>query len=136
MRVLLVEDNPGDADLTKETLEDGSGTEVTVVDDGAKALDYLRRRPPYESSPRPNLVLLDLNLPKLDGRQVLGNMRDDPALKGVPVVVLTSSDAIDDITNSYALGANCYVTKPVGIHSFQTSVRAIARFWSDVVKLP
>lgn len=137
VHVLLVEDNPGDADLTKETLEDGRVPfDVAVVVDGAEAIAYLRRQPPYQAAPRPDLILLDLNLPKLDGRAVLTEVKQHADLCTIPVVVLTSSDAERDIDRSYQLGANCYVTKPVGLAAFQATVRAVEDFWFSVVKLP
>lgn len=135
IRVLLIEDNPGDADLTKETLESGKlHLEIEVASDGAAALEKLvgNSSQPYI----PDLVLLDLNLPKLDGRSLLGEMRARTALKHVPVVILSSSDAEQDIVKSYELGANCYVTKPVGLDAFQNIVRSIEDFWFTVVKLP
>jgi DNA-binding response OmpR family regulator len=137
IRVLLVEDNPGDADLTRETLETGRlHLEIAVVTDGAEAVAYLLRRPPFASVEVPDLVMLDLNLPKLDGRQVLAEMRRHDDLKRVPVVVLTSSDAERDVVESYKLGANCYVTKPVDLEAFQSIVRSVEGFWFTVVKLP
>jgi CheY-like chemotaxis protein len=137
IRVLLVEDNLGDADLTKETLESGKlRLQVDIVNDGAKALEYLLRRPPYEAAHVPDLVLLDLNLPKVDGRGVLAAMRRNEALRRIPVVVLTSSDAERDVVRSYELGANCYVTKPVGLEAFQEIVRSVEDFWFTVVRLP
>jgi CheY-like chemotaxis protein len=137
IRVLLVEDNPGDADLTKETLESGKlHLHIEVVNDGAKAIDYLLGRPPYEARVTPDLILLDLNLPRVDGRGVLAAARADEALRAIPVVILTSSDAEQDIVKSYELGANCYVTKPVGIEAFQQIVRSVANFWFTVVRLP
>lgn len=136
IRVLLVEDNEADAYLTRETLEAGKlRVEITVVVDGAEAIDYLRHKAAAPDE-IPDLVLLDLNLPRMDGRQVLGAMRDDPALKRIPVVVLTSSDAELDIAKSYELGANCYVTKPVGLDAFQSIVRSVEEFWFTIVKLP
>lgn len=137
IRVLLVEDNPGDAELTKETLEAGKlHLSIDVVNDGARAIDYLLHHPPYESTPAPDLVLLDLNLPKLPGDAVLAEMRRRDDLRRIPVVILTSSDAELDIVNSYTLGANCYITKPVGIAEFQKIVRTVEAFWFTVVKLP
>ncbi len=137
IRVLLVEDNPADADLTVETLERSKlALQVAVVDDGAKAMNYLEQRPPYEAVELPDLVLLDLNLPKADGRQVLEAMRRNPATRGTPVVVLTSSEAERDIAKSYELGANCYIVKPVGIDAFQEIVKSVEHFWFTVVKLP
>jgi CheY-like chemotaxis protein len=137
IRVLLVEDNAADADLTVETLERGKLLlDIVVVDDGAKAIDYLERRAPYEAAEAPDLVLLDLNLPKANGREVLAAMRKNPSTRGTPVVILTSSDAEQDIAKSYELGANCYVTKPVGIEAFQRIVRTVEHFWFSVVRLP
>ena len=137
IRVLLVEDNPGDADLTRETLQESKLLlDIAVVSDGVEALDYLLNRGRYVGRPEPDLVLLDLNLPKLDGWQVLEEVRKLDALRALPIVVLTSSDAERDIARAYALGANCYATKPVGLEAFQTVVRAIEGFWFTVVKLP
>jgi len=137
IRVLLIEDNPGDADLTKETLEEGKlALDVTVVVDGAAAIDYLLRRSPYAHGEKPDLILLDLNLPKMDGRQVLTEIKRHDHLRRIPVVILTSSDAELDISKSYELGASCYVTKPVGLAAFQSIVRSLENFWFTVVKLP
>lgn len=137
MRVLLVEDNPGDADLVTETLaESRLHLEIQVVVDGAQALDYLFRVDPYGDVDVPDLILLDLNLPKLSGCEVLERIKQSPALCDIPVVILTSSDAELDIVKSYQLGANCYVTKPVGLEAFQSIVRSIEGFWFTVVKLP
>jgi CheY-like chemotaxis protein len=137
IQVLLVEDNPGDADLTKETLEDGKlFIELAVVIDGMQALAYLQRQPPYENATRPDLILLDLNLPKVSGTEVLAEMKKHPPLRSIPVVVLTSSDAERDVVTSYQLGAACYITKPVGLEAFQAIVRSIEGFWFTVVKLP
>lgn len=136
-RVLLVEDNPGDADLTRETLRAGKlHLDIDVAIDGAEALARLARNPPYEASPRPDLILLDLNLPKIDGPDVLRAIRARPEIAHIPVVVLTSSDAERDVVKSYSLGANCYVTKPVGLDAFQSIVRSIESFWFTVVRLP
>ena len=137
IQVLLVEDNPGDAELTRETLESGKlHVEISVVIDGAQAIDYLLRRAGYESVATPDLILLDLNLPKVDGRQVLQELRKHESLRRVPVVILTSSDAEQDVVKSYELGANCYVSKPVGLAEFQAIVRSVEDFWFTVVKLP
>ncbi len=137
IHVLLVEDNPGDADLTRDSLADSKvRLEVAVAVDGAEALAYLHREPPFQSVPVPDLILLDLNLPKLDGRQVLAEIRKSERLRKVPVVILTSSEAETDIVRSYELGANCYVTKPVGLAAFQAIVRSVDHFWFTVVKLP
>jgi len=137
IRVLLVEDNPGDAELTRVTLETSRlRLEISLVVDGAQALAYLLRQPPFTSAPPPDLILLDLNLPKLDGREVLAEMRTHEELRRLPVVVLTSSDAEKDVAESYGLGANCFVTKPVGLEAFQSIVRSVEGFWFTVVKLP
>ena len=137
LHVLLVEDNPGDAELTREAIESGKiVVRLEVVVDGEQALAYLRRLPPYESAERPDLILLDLNLPKISGREVLAEIKQDEALRAIPVVVLSSSDAAVDISKSYDLGANCYATKPVGLAEFQSIVRAIEQFWFMVVQLP
>lgn len=137
IRVLLIEDNPGDSELTKDTLESSKlFLEISVAVDGAQAVDFMLRRPPYEHVHVPDLVVLDLNLPKVDGRAVLAEMKRHDSLRTIPVVVLTSSDAERDILQSYALGANCYVTKPVDLQAFQSIVRSIESFWFTVVKLP
>lgn len=137
IEILMVEDNPGDVRLTREALKDGKVlNELHVVEDGVAALDFLHRRPPYENAIRPDLVLLDLNLPKLDGRQVLAAIKSDPVLKIIPVVVLTTSEAEEDILSAYQLAANCYVTKPVDLHQFNRIVQAIEGFWLSIVKLP
>ena len=137
IRVLLVEDNPGDADLIRDTLEHGARKlDMSVVGDGAAASDFLLRRGPYTEAERPDLVLLDLNLPGVDGRKVLTEMRRHTELRAIPVVVLTSSDAESDIMGSYQAGASCYVTKPVELGAFQTAVQSIEAFWFKVAKLP
>ena len=137
LRVLLVEDNPGDSDLICDTLELGARSlEITIMVDGADAADYLLRKGAHGNAATPDLVLLDLNLPKLDGRQVLAEMKQHARLRPIPVIVLTSSDAESDISRSYAAGASCYVTKPVDLASFQSCVRAIEAFWFTVAKLP
>ncbi len=137
VHVLLVEDNPGDAELTKETLESGKmHLDITVVIDGTQALAYLLCQPPFQKAKLPDLILLDLNLPKLGGREVLAEIKRHESLRTIPVVVLTSSDAEQDILKSYSLGANCYVTKPVGLDAFQSIVRSVEDFWFTVVRLP
>jgi CheY-like chemotaxis protein len=137
IHILLVEDNPGDADLTKESLETSKlRVDIAIVADGESALAYLRRQAPYETVRRPDLMLLDLNLPRLSGREVLAEVKGDPALRSIPVVILSSSEAALDISKSYDLGANCYVTKPVGLAAFQSIVMAVESFWFTVVKLP
>jgi len=137
IRVLLVEDNPGDADLTRDTLEDGAlRLEISVVVDGAEATDFLLRRGAHVGARSPDLVILDLNLPKMDGRQVLAEIKRHDQLRSIPVVVWTTSDAEHDIVQSYALGARCYVTKPVDLTAYQTVMRSIEQFWLTVAKLP
>jgi two-component system, chemotaxis family, response regulator Rcp1 len=135
--ILLVEDNPGDVDLTKEALADAKvSNRLHVVDDGAKAIDFLFKKGAYADAPRPDIILLDLNLPKKDGRQVLAEIKADPCLTKIPVVILTTSQAEEDILRSYQLHANCYVTKPVDFKQFLKVVKSIEEFWLTVVKLP
>lgn len=137
IRVLLVEDNEADADLALETLATSRLLlETTVVADGAQALDLLHQRGRFEGAARPDLILLDLNLPKVGGREVLAAIKENAELRVIPVVVLTSSSAESDIVESYDLGANCYVTKPVDLRAFQSIVHAVEGFWFTVVKLP
>ena len=137
VEILLVEDNPGDVELTMKALRDiKMKNNIAVAIDGEMALAYLRNEPPYADVPRPDLILLDLNLPKLDGREVLAAIKGDPALCDIPVVVLTSSAAERDIVASYKLHANCFVTKPVDLEQFLTVVQSIEQFWLEVVKLP
>jgi two-component system, chemotaxis family, response regulator Rcp1 len=137
IRVLLIEDNPGDVDLIRETLESSKLLlNISVVVDGEQALDYLLRRGGHSEAEIPDLILMDLNLPKVDGRAVLAQIKRHEPLHGVPVVILTSSDAESDVVQSYGLGANCYITKPVGLAAFQSIVKAIEGFWFSVVKLP
>jgi CheY-like chemotaxis protein len=137
IEILLVEDSLADIDLTKEALTDAKvRNNLNVVTDGAEALAYLRREGEFAEAPRPDLVLLDLNLPKVDGREVLAAIKDDPDLKRIPVVILTTSEAEGDIVKSYDLHANCYVTKPVDLERFIGVVRSIEDFWLAIVKLP
>jgi chemotaxis family two-component system response regulator Rcp1 len=137
IEVLLVEDNPGDVRLTREALKDGKvSNNLSVTPDGVEALRFLRREGAYADAPRPDVVLLDLNLPKKDGRQVLREIKEDPSLRMIPVVILTSSEAERDIAGAYALQANCYITKPVDLDQFITVVRSIEDFWFSIVKLP
>jgi two-component system, chemotaxis family, response regulator Rcp1 len=136
-RILLVEDNPGDVRLTIEALKEGKIlNEVSVVEDGVEALDYLHRKGKYSEAPRPDLILLDLNLPKKDGREVLEDIKQDGGLKKIPVVVLTTSAAERDILRAYNLHANCYITKPVDLEQFIRVVQLIEDFWLTIVKLP
>ena len=135
--ILMVEDNPGDVRLTREALKSCKVlNELQVVEDGVAALDFLYRRPPFENAVRPDLVLLDLNLPKMDGREVLAAIKSDPVLKVIPVVVLTTSDSEEDVLRAYHLAANCYVTKPVDLHQFNRIVQAVEGFWLTIVTLP
>jgi CheY-like chemotaxis protein len=135
--ILLVEDDPADVELTRETLADAKVvTNLHVVGDGLEALAFLRREEKYAEAPRPDLVLLDLNLPRMDGRTFLAAFRADDRFKSIPVVVLTTSQAEEDIIKSYRLGANCYVTKPVGLAEFARVVNAIEDFWFTIVCLP
>lgn len=135
--VLLVEDNPGDVRLTKEALKEGKMlNELHVVQDGVEAMAYLRKEGEYAGAPRPDLVLLDLNMPRKDGRQVLAEIKADKDLKRIPVVILTTSEAEEDIVKSYDLHANCYITKPVGLEQFVKVVKGIEDFWLSLVKLP
>jgi CheY-like chemotaxis protein len=137
IEILLVEDNPGDVDLTREMVEASKVRNVIRnVTDGVEALAYLRRQPPYTKAARPDLILLDLNIPRMDGRAVLSEVKQDPDLKDIPVVVLTTSEAESDILKSYQLYANCYITKPVDLNKFATIIRSIEDFWLTVVKLP
>jgi CheY-like chemotaxis protein len=137
VEVLLVEDDPGDELMTREAFEDNKiGNTLHVVRDGLEALDFLYRREPFTDVPRPDLILLDLNLPKYDGRQVLERIKSDADLCHIPVVVLTTSSAEEDILRSYKLHANAYVSKPVDLDQFITAIRHIDDFFLTVVKLP
>ncbi len=137
IEILLVEDSPSDADLTEEALSDGKVlNNLHWVEDGVEALAFLHRQGKYADVPRPDLILLDLNLPKKDGRDVLAQIKADPSLKLIPVVVLTTSAAERDILKTYELHANCYVTKPIDLEQFICVVRLIEMFWLAVVKLP
>jgi len=137
IEILLVEDNPGDVDLTREMVEASKVRNVIRnVSDGVEAMAYLRRQPPYAEVARPDLILLDLNLPKKDGRSVLSEIKQDADLKDIPIVVLTTSEAESDILKSYQLHANCYISKPVDLTKFASIIRSIEDFWLTVVKLP
>lgn len=137
IEILLVEDNPGDVRLTIEALKEGKvANEINVAADGVEALAFLRREGKYENAPKPDLILLDLNLPKKNGREVLAEIKMDARLKCIPVVVLTSSQAEKDIVVTYNLHANCYITKPVDFDQFIKVVKSIENFWFKVVKLP
>ncbi len=137
VEILMVEDNPADARLTEEALKEGLlCNRLHLARDGVEAMKFLRREEPFRDAPRPDVVLLDLNLPRKDGREVLAEIKTDPSLKNIPVVVLTTSEAEQDIVKSYALHANCYVTKPVDLQRFIEIVRQIETFWLQIVKLP
>lgn len=137
VEILLVEDNPGDVRLTQEALRGVKiRNSLSVVGDGVEAMMFLRREGEFANAPRPDIVLLDLNLPRMDGTEVLSTLKADPDLRSIPVVVLTTSQAEDDILRSYRLNANCYVSKPVDFDQFIQVVQAIEDFWLTVVKLP
>lgn len=137
IEILLVEDNPGDARLTQEAFREGKlSNRLTVVGDGVEALAYLRRAGTYAASVRPDIVLLDLNLPKKDGRDVLAEVKGDEQLRRIPIVILTTSTSEQDILKAYDLHANCYITKPVNLEQFLTVVKSIEDFWLSIVTLP
>ena len=135
--VLLIEDNPGDVRLTREALKEAKiAINLSIASDGVEAMKMLRQEAPYTNQPTPDLVLLDLNMPKMDGREVLRLIKTDEGLKRIPVVVLTTSAEEKDILQAYGLHANCYITKPVELDQFMEIVRSIEGFWLTVVKLP
>ena len=135
--ILLVEDNPGDVRLTREALKEGKVLNtIHVVGDGIEALEFLRHEGKYAKAPHPDIILLDLNLPRMDGREVLAEIKTDPNLRRIPVVILTTSKAEEDILRSYDLHANCYITKPVDLDQFITVVKSVEEFWFTIVKLP
>ena len=137
IEILLVEDNPGDERLTREALKEGKVYHnLHWAKDGVEALDFLRRNGKYGAAPRPDIILLDLNLPKKDGREVLQDIKRDDNLKRIPVVILTTSKAEEDVLKTYNLHANCYVTKPVDLEKFIVVVKSIDVFWLTVVTLP
>ena len=137
IEVLLVEDSPGDVRLTREAFKDAKvHINLHVASDGADAMAFLERQGEHANAPRPDLILLDLNLPKKDGREVLAELKESPALKCIPVVILTTSASEADIQGSYQRHANCYITKPVDLEGFLKVVRSIDNFWLSVVKLP
>ncbi len=137
IEILLVEDNPGDVRLTAETFKDARIlNHLNVARDGVAALAFLRRQGAYAGAPRPDLILLDLNLPKKDGREVLAEIKADDDLKRIPVVILTTSKAEEDIIRTYNLHANCYITKPVDLDQFIRVVQSIQNFWFTIVQLP
>ena len=137
IEILLVEDNPGDIRLTKEALRENKiSNNLYVVQDGVEAMDFLRRKGPFTTARQPDLILLDLNLPKKNGYEVLEEIKTDPDLMRIPVVVLTTSNAEQDILRTYDLHANCYITKPVSLDQFIAVVRSIEGFWVTIVTLP
>ena len=137
VEILLVEDNPGDHRLTKEALKEGKVySNLHWAKDGVEAMEFLRRQGKFAEAPRPDIILLDLNLPKKDGREVLQEIKSDDVLRRIPVVVLTTSKAEEDVLKSYNLHANCYVTKPVDLEQFIRVVKSIDVFWLTVVTLP
>jgi len=137
IEILLVEDSPSDAQLAIEALQSAKiVNHLSHVEDGVEAMRYLRREGPYREAARPDLILLDLNLPRKDGREVLEELKEDPHFKRIPVVVLTTSRAEQDVLRSYALHANCYITKPVDFTQFMDVVKSIEHFWLAVVTLP
>lgn len=137
IQILLVEDNPGDVRLTQEVLLDGKiNNHLSVVGDGVKAIAFLQQVPPYENAPHPDLILLDLNLPKRGGQEVLEVIKADDRLKRIPVVILTTSLAEEDIIRAYELHANCYIAKPIDLDQFIKVIKSIEEFWLTIVKLP
>lgn len=137
IEILLVEDNPGDVRLTQEVLKEGSvRNRLNVVGDGVEALAYLRKAPPFQDSARPDLILMDLNLPRKNGQEVLGEIKKDSELRSIPVVILTTSKAEQDILETYDLHANCYITKPVDLEQFIRVISMIEDFWFTIVRLP
>lgn len=137
IEVLLVEDSPGDVRLTQEAFRDANkAIHLHVASDGVEAMAFLKREGVYARAPRPELILLDLNLPKMDGREVLAHIKEDPNLKTIPTVILTTSEAEADIVKSYQLQANCYLSKPVQLDAFEALVKSINDFWLTKVKLP
>lgn len=137
VNILLVEDNPGDVRLTREALKEGKIiNSLHVATDGVEALQFLRHEGKFARSPHPDIILLDLNLPKMAGREVLAKIKSDPNLRRIPVVILTTSKAEEDIIKTYDLHANCYITKPVDLEQFLTVVRSVEEFWFTIVKLP
>jgi two-component system, chemotaxis family, response regulator Rcp1 len=137
IEVLLVEDSPGDVRLTREAFRDAnSSIHLHVASDGVEAMAFLRKEGPHRDAPRPDLILLDLNLPRMDGREVLASIKDDDDLRTIPTVILTTSEAEADISTSYRLRANCYLSKPVQLDAFEKLVKSINDFWLTQVKLP
>ena len=137
IKILIVEDNPGDARLIREAFNEGKILNTSyVVKDGVEAMDFLHKHEEFSNAPRPDLILLDLNLPKKDGREVLFEIKTDKKLKNIPVIILTTSQAEEDIAKSYDLNANCYITKPLDFGQFMKVIQSIEDFWFSIVKLP
>lgn len=137
IEILLVEDNPADVRLTREALKDAKVlNRLSVVMDGEEAMAFLRREGRHAEAPRPDLILLDLNLPRKDGREVLAEVKEDESLRSIPVVILTTSKSESDVLRSYDLHANCYISKPVGLEQFLRVIESIEDFWLSVVRLP
>jgi CheY-like chemotaxis protein len=137
VEVLLVEDSPGDARLTKEAFREANGSiRLHVASDGVEAMEFLQHKGGFADSPRPDFILLDLNLPRMDGREVLAQIKGDASLKAIPTIILTTSDAESDVLKSYELQANCYLTKPVQLDSFEEAVKRINEFWLMTATLP
>ena len=137
MQVLLVEDSPGDVRLTREAFRDANSfITLHVVSDGVEAMAFLKREGAYANAPRPDFILLDLNLPRMDGREVLAQIKGDDSMKTIPTIILTTSDSEADILKSYQLHANCYLTKPVQLNAFKVLVKSVSEFWFSKAKLP
>jgi CheY-like chemotaxis protein len=137
IEILLIEDNPADALLTEMVFKEGRRSiRFSVVRDGVESMDFLRKKGKYANAPRPNFILLDLNLPKKDGREVLVEIKNDPELKRIPVAILTASEAEEDILHSYRMHANCYLIKPVELDKFTEMAKSITDFWFETAKLP
>lgn len=137
LEILLVEDNEGDIRLTIEAFKEAKiRNSIRVVRDGEEAIAYLRKQGVYENAPAPDIILLDINLPKIDGKEVLSIMKNDPLLKTIPVIMLTTSSADSDVQDAYANHANCYVVKPVDLNKFMEVIRSIEEYWVSIVKLP
>lgn len=137
IEILLVEDNPGDVRLTQEALKENKiRNNLHVAKDGVEAMEFLRKMNGYKDVPRPDLILLDLNLPKKDGREVLAEIKTDDSLRSIPVVILTTSDAEDDVAKAYHMYANCYIRKPIDLNRFIDVIKVIENFWLSIVELP
>jgi CheY-like chemotaxis protein len=137
VELLLVEDNPGDIRLTQEALRSGQvQVNLNIARDGVEALDFLRQRAKFQSAPKPDLILLDLNLPRKNGREVLSEIKSDPELRRIPVLIMTTSRAEQDVNRAYNLNANCYITKPMDLDEFLRIVKSIEEFWLKTVTLP